>query len=368
MHEQRDVWQMKGDWKIRPYYPFIKEEWIEGLSKILRDRSISNFSVREDFEKKLAKYCNCKYAIAVNSGSSAIIVGMMSLGLKKENVVLGPNYGNIAWSNCCRFLNIIPYAIDVRRDNFCLDELILSKRLNASPDLFDAVLYINHAGYTGSQLDSVVSICREHNVFLLEDSCNALGQWFNGIHAGTRGDIGFISFGVPKLITCGEGGAILLNNKDLYKKCKELVYHGGWYDPPVHSRLGVGSNFVMPMHNAYFLSKQLDDIDELLGMRDNVCNYYELKGIKLKRFHQSPSIYEYETTKPKTVVDFGRKFGIQLLYHNYVTHSHHFIDRPEDTPNAKYIQDHTVLLPSTLNLSKGSIDLVCAAIKMGERQ
>jgi len=367
LYEQRDVWQMKGEWKVRPYHPFMKDEWIKDLSEILKTRAISDFSIREEFEKKLAKYCNCRYAIAVNSGSSAIILGMLALGLKEGSIVIGPNYGNIAWANCCRFLNIIPYTIDVRKDNFCLDESILVKRLDFNPNLCDAVLYINHAGYTGSQLDSVVSICHEYNIPLLEDSCNALGQWFNGVHSGTRGKVGFISFGVPKLITCGEGGAILFDDENLYRKCKELSYQGGWYEPPVHSNLGIGANFVMPVHNAYFLSKQLDDIDELLEMRDKVCNYYETKGIKLKRFHQSPSIYEYETSNAISIVEFGRKFGVQILYRNYEAHSHYFMKTFEDTPNAKYIQDNTVLLPNTLNLSEKSIDLVCAAIKMGER-
>lgn len=373
MHEQRDVWQMKGDWKVRPYYPFIKEEWIEGIVEVLKGTSISNFGIREEFEKKLAKYCNCRYAIAVNSGSSAIIIGMIALGLNNNSIVIGPNYGNIAWANCCRFLGITPYAIDVSRYNFCLDEDLLDKRLSRQRDKFSAVLYINHAGYTGPQLDQIVEICKKHNIPLLEDSCNAIGQWFNEIHAGLRGAIGFLSFGVPKLITCGEGGAILLNDESLYKKCKDLAYQGGWYDPPVHSRLNKGANFVMPMQNAYFLSKQLDDIDELLSMRDRVCSYYEMKNISLRRFHQAPSIYEYETNNPDNIVKAGERFGVQILRHNYVTHRHYFIgslnsDEFSETPNAKYIEDHTVLLPNALNLTEKEIDLVCLCIKWGERK
>ena len=364
MIEQRDVWQMKGDWKVRTYFPFMREEWIESLANLLKTQSISDFSIREEFERKLANYCNCKYALAVNSGTSAIIMGMKALGLGKYSLVVGPNYGNIAWVNCCRFLNILPYSIDVRKDNFCLDESRLDQLLSNGD--VHGVLYINHAGYTGPQLDEVVSICNKYRVPLLEDSCNALGQWFNNKHAGTRGDIGFISFGVPKLLTCGEGGAILLNNERLYHKCKDLMYHGGWYDPPVHTRLNIGGNFVMPMQNAYFLSKQLDDIALLLAMRKRVCDYYESKGIKLKRFHQAPSIYEYETNKPIEIIEKAKHFKVQILRHNYIAHGRLLNLDQERMPNSEYIQDHTVLLPNTLNLSEKEIDLICASIKLGE--
>lgn len=363
--DQKNIWQMKGEWKVRTYSQFMKEEWVSELSNLLRNNSLSDFSFREKFEKELAEYCGCKYSIAVNSGTSAILIAMMALGLNKNSIVVGPNYGNVAWVNCCKFLGVRPFAIDVRRDIFCLDEERLDRELSDAK--FDAVLYINHAGYTGQQLNEVVKVCKKHKAFLLEDSCNALGQWYEGVHAGLRGDIGFLSFGVPKLITCGEGGAILLNDDQLYSICKKLSYQGGWYDDHTHSKIDVGANFVMPMHNAYFLSKQLEDIDELIRMRETVCSYYEGKGIKVKRFHQAPSIYEYVTENVEKIMRMSEKFRVQILTKHYVTHSHLYGFCRPLTPNAKYLEENTVILPNSLNLDVNSVGLVCAAITMGER-
>ncbi len=363
MTNQKDIWQTKSNFKVRYSQQFVKDEWINDLGHLLRHVPLSDFTIREEFEKQLAEYCRCKYAIAVNSGTTAIMIGMKVIG-RSAKVVIGPNYGNIAWVNCAKFLGLYPHAIDIRTDNFCLDEDILEQRLSSAADRIYCVVYINQAGYTGDQLNDVARICNKHNIYLLEDSCNALGHWYNGVHAGLTGDMGFISFGVPKLISCGEGGAILLNSRTLYEQCKSLVYQGGWYDSN-YTYLGTGANFVMPMHNAYFLSRQLKDIDELLQMREEVCNYYESQGVSFKKFPQAPSIYQYETPSSTKVLKAARQFSVEILK-GYVTHSHFYMQHPERTPNAEYVQDNMVLLPNSLNLDEKSIQLVCGAIKMGE--
>lgn len=364
MRDEQYTWTKQGVFKVRYGRQFIKDEWVNDLNHLLRHVPLSDFTIREEFERKLAEYCDCKYAIAVNSGSTAIMIGMKVID-RNAKVVIGPNYGNIAWVNCARFLGLIPHAIDIRRDNFCLDEEILEQRLSSAADRVHSVVYINHAGYTGDQLNHVSEICNNYNTYFLEDSCNALGQWYDGKHAGLRGDIGFLSFSVPKLISCGEGGAILTNSRVIYEKCKDLVYQGGWYTAPSFTHLGFGANFVMPIHNANFLFRQLEDIEDLLERRERICDHYENSGIKVKRFHQAPSIFQYETFNVEKILKAAEQFRVEILK-GYVTHAHMYMNHPEKTPNAEYIQENTVLLPNSLDLDEKSIDLVCGAIKLGE--
>lgn len=364
--EAADIWKLQGDWKVRLYHPYIKESWIESLNKMLTSTPLSNFGIRQQFESQLASYCGSNYAVAVNSGTSALLIGMLALGLKRGDSIIGPNYGNIAWANVCRFIGINVITLDVREDNFCLDENLLNEYLINNPGTVQAVCYINQAGYTGPQVELTSHICKAHNVILIEDSCNAMGQWYEDKHAGTTGDMGFISFGVPKLITCGEGGAILIKDKATYDLCNDMAYQGGWYSAPMHTRLGLGLNVVMPAHNAYFLSKQLEDIEELLYMRNEVCDMYIEEGVDTKRFHQAPSIYEYYAKNPLKVVTKGVGFKTQFLHRSYTEFGHLF-DCSIETPIARDLEKSILTLPASLNLDRQSIKMVAASIMLGER-
>jgi len=366
LNEPADIWRLKGTWNVRLYNPYIKESWINELGVMLKSTPISNFALRQDFERQLASYCGCEYTVAVNSGTSAILIGMIAMGLKQGDTVIGPNYGQIAWANACRFLGINVIALDVREDNFCLNENLVDAYLTLHSGKVQAVCYINQGGYTGSQLEDCVDVCKKHNVIFLEDSCNAIGQWYNEKHAGTFGDIGFISFGVPKLLTCGEGGAILIKDEATYKICDDIAYQGGWYAPPMHSRLNLGINFVMPAHNAYFLSKQLEDINELLEMRDNVSAMYSFGGLNLRRFHQAPSIYEYYSKQPLKVLQKGSSLKTQFLLKSYATINKWVNDLNIPTPVSIDLEEHILTLPASLDLDQNSIDMVLAAIKLGE--
>ena len=330
---------------------YLKDKWIDELSFTLSKESLSNYHITEKFERKLAEYCKCNHAIATNSGTSALFIAMKVYGIKS---IIGPAYGNTAWMSCARFLDIMYDTIDVRRDNFCMDEKLLKEYLLFHPT--DAVLYINHGGYTGAQLLSVMNICKHHNVKLFEDSCNALGQWWGDKHAGTFGDVGFISFSTPKLISCGEGGAILTDNEKIYKECKKMVYHGGWYQ----GSEGLGLNFSMPMQNAFLLMKQLEDIDKLLYTRKTICDRYEQNGLKVKRFHQVPSIFEYETQNVEKIMKKVSTFKVDVIHKNYR-------NRHIEKPNAKHIRENTLMLPNYTGITDARIDFISSVIKMGEK-
>jgi perosamine synthetase len=367
INEVYDIWRYTKDWKVHLYKPYLKDSWIDGMVDMLRTNPISNFGFRTAFEEKLASYCGCRYSIAVNSGTSAILIGMMAIGIKPGDTVLGPGYGNIAWVNCCKFLGVSVVALDVRSDNLCLDETLLDEYLTSNTDKVKAVCYINQAGYTGPQVTDISAVCRRHGVILLEDSCNAIGQRYDGKHAGTTGDIGFISFGSPKLLTCGEGGAILINDTNLYNVCNDMAYQGGWYDYPMHTKLNIGLNFVMPIHNAYFLSKQLDDIDELLLMRKRVCDLYMDRGINIQRFHQPPSIYEYHSSNPIKVMNIAKNLKVQLLHKSYTSIGDIVNNGDIHNTVSKSLERNIITLPASLDMDENSMDMVVASIKMGDR-
>ena len=123
----------------------------------------------------------------------------------------------------------------------------------------------------------------------------------------------------------------------------------------------------MPTQNAYFLSSQLDDIDELLLMRKTVCDEYVNAGFNIQRFHQPPSIYMHYSTNPLKVIKSGASFKVQFLFKSYSQFGHLFGSENTNTPVANDLENHIITLPNMLKLDKSTINIIKAAVKFGER-
>ena len=366
--EERDVWKdYLKDWNIKFLDTMVKQEWIDELAIFMKEIPLYNFGVREKFEEELAKYCNVKYALAVNSGTSSMLIAMKAFGIKEGDNILGPDFGHPAWIDCAEELKAIPHPIDISRDTLCIDPNIVYDKIKTGK--YRMVVFLNKAGYVGPDLVDIKNMCDDHGVIFFEDSCNAMGQWYKGKHAGTFGKIGSISFGLPKLISCGEGGGILTDDENLYNHMKDLAYHGGWYDVPMHSRMAYGNNSVMSVMNAYYLLCQLRDIEEVLSARRNTYNLYKDKDLLYNKYNgdSSPSNYFYYAKNVEKVLDKLYFFKVEALYRQYVQISK-VVDRLEaDTPVAAEMEKHLISLPITFDISIKDVERVNGAIKFGDR-
>lgn len=228
--------------------------------------SICSYNDCEILEDRISKITDA-YCITTCNGTSALLLGMIALGLKENDEVIIPSYSYNAVKVCCDFLKLKIIFCDVSYDTLCIDPNILEQKITNNTK---CVFFINHLGYVGDDIKKVKNICNERNVLLVEDSAQAFNHFNNGIAAGTFGEYGIYSFSGTKLLRCGEGGCLITKNKHLYNEVKRL------------RDMGIG-NYTMSPLNAKLLLLQLNELNTIVDERVRIQNLWK-KHIQLINF------------------------------------------------------------------------------------
>ncbi|MFP5042269.1 DegT/DnrJ/EryC1/StrS family aminotransferase [Parasediminibacterium sp. JCM 36343] len=218
-----------------------------------------------ELEKKVMEVFGCGYAQLVSSGTAALTTVMAALNIGAGDEVIMPSFTFVASFEAILSVGAIPVMVDI------------DETLTLSPEAVTAaitpktkcVMPVHMCG-SMADMDALKAICAEHNLILLEDACQAIGGTYKGKHLGTIGDAGTFSFDFVKTITCGEGGVVMTNSKDIHTKCDGYTDHG-------HDHLGVdrgtdlhpflGYNFrISELHAAIGLG-QIGKLPTILGIQ-----------------------------------------------------------------------------------------------------
>ena len=214
-------------------YPLIQEPYNnQDISKaitVLKSRQITMSKITNELEKKFAKYVGSKYALMVNSGSSANLLAAFALvnPRKKGYIKNGGEFiiPALCWSTSLWPLvqaGLKPRFVDVNVNNFNIEISDLKKKINKKTKVIMAV----HVLGNSTNMDELMKIVRQNNIFLIEDTCESLGSKFGSKHLGTLGDIGTYSFYVSHQMSSGEGGMIVCNSKADYDLLYSMRAHG----------------------------------------------------------------------------------------------------------------------------------------------
>lgn len=252
----------------------------------------TNFDILYKAEDIISNYFNSKVKLC-NSGSNALFISLRVCDFPKGSEVIGPAYGYHIWVNVVRELGLVPVLCDISKDTLCLNPNNLKSLITKNTK---AIIYIDHAGYLSEDIFKVKDFCYNHKLMLIEDSCAALGSEYKGKKAGTIGDFGTLSFGLDKIITCGEGGAVIINNEKYFNKVLNYISYGGWYYNH-YSKLSPGLNFQMPIQNAYMIQEQFKELNYRLERRKEIINLFKKKGVFLLHYDKNPSKFLYITEK-----------------------------------------------------------------------
>lgn len=208
-----------GETVIPPSGKLLGEEELQNMVSASLDGWLTTGRFNAEFEKKLAAFLGVKYCLSVNSGSSANLVAFSTLtspklgdrAIKKGDEVIGVAAGFPTTVNPIIQFGAIPVFVDVD-----------IKTHNVNADLIEAAItpktkaiMLAHALGNPFNLGKVVELCKKYNLWLIEDTCDALGAEYNGRKCGTFGDIGTLSFYPAHHMTMGEGGAVFMNNPEL---------------------------------------------------------------------------------------------------------------------------------------------------------
>jgi len=236
--------------------PFIGEEEIQAVKEVLESGMLVQGEKVEKFENEFAKYIGCKYGIAISSGTTALQVGLKALGISKGDEVITTPFSFIATANSILYVGGKPVFADINPETFNIDpEKIEEKITNKTK----AVLIVHLFG-NPCEMDEIMKICKEHDLFLIEDACQAHGAEYKGKKVGSFGDLSCFSFYATKNMTTGEGGTILTNNEEIAEKAKLLRNHG---QEKTYEHKILGFNYRMSDIQAAIGLVQLKKLEEM---------------------------------------------------------------------------------------------------------
>lgn len=195
------------------------------ILKVLKSDFITQGPEIEKFEHKFAKYVGSKYAVACASGTAALHMSCLALGINSESRVLTSAITFVASANCAEYLGANVDFVDVDEKTFCISVTELEKKLKKKK--IDLVVPVHLSGHS-SDMAGIYKLKKKYNFHIIEDSCHALGGKYNNFKVGSckYSDISTFSFHPVKPITAGEGGMITTNNKKIYQKLLLYRTHG----------------------------------------------------------------------------------------------------------------------------------------------
>jgi perosamine synthetase len=249
----------------KPYIPEADINSILADIKVTLETGNLTFNT-EQFEEEFAKYTGTKYAVAVNSGTSAIEAPLRYYNVKGKEVIV-PTNTFVASANAVIFAGGTPIIVDMDSDNLCANFEDIKKKVNKNTA---GIIIVHSCGFIPPYIFELKKFCNENNLFLLEDAAHAHGASIEGIKAGSLGDVGSFSFFPTKLMTTGEGGMVTTNNKELADYVKQVRHHG--QKNGLMTKLGY--NWRMPTLSAILGTSQLKRLDSFIQRRNEIAAKY----------------------------------------------------------------------------------------------
>ncbi len=242
----------------------------------------------KEFEEKFAKLMGSNYAQMTSSGTSALTVAMASAGIGAGDEVILPTFTFVASFESVIALGAIPVLCDID-DTLCLDAKAVEKCISPKTK---AIMPVHMCGSV-TEMAPLQELCKKHNLILLEDACQAIGGSYHGKKLGSIGDLGCFSFDFVKTITCGEGGALITNNKKFAENADKYQDHGHDHvgnDRGAETHPFLGYNYrISELHAAVGLG-QLKKFDIILNKQKENFNilYRELSKVAEIEFRRVP--------------------------------------------------------------------------------
>jgi perosamine synthetase len=250
--------------------PDITQAEIDAVNEVLKTAYLSIGPKIKEFEEAFAHYIGVKHAIGVSSGTSGLHLAMIAAGIKDGDEVITSSFSFIASANSILYERGVPVFVDIDPLTGNMDPALIEQAIT---ERTKAILVV-HAFGQPSDMDPILEIAHRHNLFIIEDSCEAIGAEYKGRAAGTLGDISVFAFYPNKQMTTGEGGIITTNSDEWADLSRSLRNQGRdvfdeWLS---HTRLGY--NYRLDELSAVLGVVQLQRIDEMLAKRAQVAEWY----------------------------------------------------------------------------------------------
>ena len=251
--------------KIPINIPIIEKEEINEVHSVLSEKSLTSAANVggervQEFERLLASYVKSKYAVAVNSGTAALQAALYALDIKTGDEVLLPSFTFVATANSILSVGAKPVFVDILPENYTMDPDDLEKKITRrSKAIMPVHLYGNFA-----YMREISEMARKHNLEVVEDAAQSLGTTYRGKQSGTFSRMGCFSMYAAKVVTSGEGGAIVTNDRNIFEKLRKIRNHGMLH--PYDTRI-LGLNLRLPEISAAIAKIQMKKLPKFLEKR-----------------------------------------------------------------------------------------------------
>jgi perosamine synthetase len=335
--------------------PSTGPEESQAIADVISSGWIASGEKVKQFEQAFADCVGAKYAIAVNSGTAALLIALHILGFDHQgyNIIL-PTYSCAALLNACRMADVHCEIKDIHKNDFNINYSIKPD----SHDDADAIIVVHAFGVPAEIKDT-----KYRRPYVIEDCSQALGSYINGKHVGLQGDIGIFSFGPSKIITTGSGGMIVTNNKDLADGARDFID----YDKHIPA-----FNFAMNDMQAAMGIEQLKKLPEFLRKRKEMAfRYIDMcirkgwnfhHGIKVdNNWYRFVIIGNFADRLKQHLADNGITAIVPIkqdeLLHNMVG-----LDKA-NFPVAEWVSTHSISLPIYPELLENGFEQILQALR-----
>lgn len=324
------------------------------------------------FEDGFCEYLGVKHALSTSSCTGALHIALAALGIGPGDEVIVPDITWVATANAVMYVGATPVFADVDIKSWCMDPVSMASLITEKTK---AVIPVHLYGHP-APIDNIIKIAREHGLYVIEDAAPSIGAEWQGKKVGTLGDFAAFSFQGAKLAVCGEGGMLVTNNDELYAKAYALWDQGR--EPNTFWIKQNGLKYKMANVQAAIGLGQLERIIELISAKRRVFSWYaqmlqEVPYITLNyELDSAYSIYWMSSILLDQDAPISRdELKNQLKNANIDTRSvfpaisqyPHWPRRQQAQPNALYIGEQGINLPSGVCLKKNQVAYICNAIK-----
>jgi perosamine synthetase len=352
---------------IHQMEPWIGEEEKAAVVAYLDSGGwLTEFRKTRDFEQAIADFTGARHVSVVSNGTVSLYAALWSLGVGAGDEVIVPDYTMIATANAVVLAGAVPVLVDVDRRNLCLDlelaEAALTERTKA-------ILFVSING-RAPDMDRLVAFSRRHGLFLVEDAAQSLGSSWRGRHLGTFGDIGSFSFSAPKIITTGQGGALVTEDDRWIDRIRRFRDFGRTRSGE-DEHVSLGFNFKFTDLQAVIGLAQMEKLAWRVRRKKAMFELYrdELAGVTEVEFLPTdledcaPWFVDILVPDPGALQQhlLQRQIGTRRFYP--AVHTQAPYREPVSRPQAEAAAARGLWLPSSSFLSDDTVRAICAEIR-----
>lgn len=382
---------------LKRQYSYLKKDIEDRISEILESGAYINANNVKTFEKSLEKYLGVKHAIGVANGTDALIIALKALNIGKDDEVITTPFTFFATAEAITFVGAKPVFVDVNETDFNINPEKIEEKINAKTK---AIMPVHIFG-TPASMGKINEIAKKHNLFVIEDACQAIGAKYKNEMVGSIGNLACFSFFPTKnLGTYGDGGLITTNDDNLATICRALKAHGSGeqgaeayafltgneidinkenktnvddtvYNPKKYYNYLIGHNSRLDELHAGILNIKFPYLDNWNQKRIEIANYYDknldnTRYRKMKLDKENKNIYHMyilQVENREKLIEILEKNGIGYgVYYPVPLHLQKVYKnlgyKEGDLPIAEYLSHRTIAIPVDPELKEEEIKYI----------